>query len=157
MTTNFTRKALTNLRRVIEAVPDHLLHMETVMAKRDCGTVYCAGGWAALDPWFIKHGFVESVSNFDTPSGQAPITARYSSLDGKLVSMGLQFTNAADFFQIPYRDACALFGGDVIARSSNEHPVSKREVLDNIDRMLQGESPLRYRAWAHYEERGPHA
>ena len=48
------KAALRQLRRVVKAVPDDLLHMHSITSAALCGTAHCAIGWAAIDPWFIK-------------------------------------------------------------------------------------------------------
>lgn len=104
---------LTQLRRVVEAAPEHLLDMGSFKLTKDCGTAYCAAGWAAIDPWFVKQGL-----------------DLFAEVDG-----GDPFYHLADFFNLDTEDANNLFGAD-LARNDN---VSKEEVLANIDRLIAGQ------------------
>jgi len=41
---------LRRLREVIAEVPDDRLHMRRLVEVSECGTAFCAAGWAAIDP-----------------------------------------------------------------------------------------------------------
>jgi hypothetical protein len=48
-------ECLRQLRRVVEAAPEDRFDMGTLCDRGRCGTVHCAAGWAAVDPWFREH------------------------------------------------------------------------------------------------------
>jgi hypothetical protein len=47
---------ITHLITVLERVSERRFNIETWRNSKACGTVCCAGGWAALDPVFNKQG-----------------------------------------------------------------------------------------------------
>lgn len=58
-------EALRQVVRVLENLPEEKFNMNYVMRiasdeeiNLGCGTVGCAIGWAAEDPWFTQRGFV---------------------------------------------------------------------------------------------------
>jgi hypothetical protein len=48
-------ECLRQLRRVVEAAPEGRFDMSTLCDRGPCGTVHCAAGWAAVDPWFREN------------------------------------------------------------------------------------------------------
>lgn len=58
-----------NLLRVLRALTPHErkkhFDMGTWGAKTQCGTVACAAGWAGMDPWFKRRGFVMLPDTWD--------------------------------------------------------------------------------------------
>lgn len=49
-------EALRQLARVLAAVNPDQFDMTEWSSERDCGTIACAAGWAAHDPWFNARG-----------------------------------------------------------------------------------------------------
>jgi hypothetical protein len=115
---------LRQLRRVVEAVPDHLLHMRRFTEESPCGTAHCALGWAVVDPWFRSQGITSEVH-----------------LDG-----AYPFAEAARFFDLTELDTTNLFGGTLDLHEVDPHAVTKAEVLWNIDRLLACLPTRPYRA-----------
>ena len=127
--------ALRELKRVIENVPEDLLHMRWWQSRAECGTVRCAGGWAAVDPWFNKRGLTANDSGAPRFRGEI--------CDGAL----------RPFFRLTVkatRDLFALYHPHPIALEG--HAVSKRQVLNQIDRILAGQPTKPYRI---YKRRAP--
>lgn len=123
--------ALKELRRVIKAVDADKLHMaKFVDYDAECGTAYCAAGWACKDEWFRAHGLL-----FDEEI-DAPKMGGYPG----------GFKSLAWFFELNEEDCSRLFGGNLICGGMNPHQVSKKEVLDNINRLLNGEGAVEYKA-----------
>lgn len=60
------REALEQLRRVLLNVPLEKFDMGTFgdFDTKGCCTAACAAGWAGLDPWFQKRGFVSDNLSF---------------------------------------------------------------------------------------------
>lgn len=59
------REALTQLVRVLEAVPSDRFDMRTWTApwrSGECGFAGCAAGWAGQDKWFNDQGFTCGVN-----------------------------------------------------------------------------------------------
>lgn len=122
---------LQQLRRVVEAAPDDRLHMRAWSERAECGTAYCAAGWAALDPWFQEN---------------TPILGVFEITETKMVeSLGNSSIDLADLFGITSRDASALFATYSLC-GIGPHAISKAEVLANIDRLIAGDSAKRYAA-----------
>ena len=122
-------EALKQLRRVAEEAPDDLLHMRAVVEVAECGTARCLLGWAIVDPWFREHSPLKEVdANYE-----------WKGFPGGSVSDMRWFLN------ISARDARYLFA-DGIDPSSDPHGITKKEVLDNIDRLIAGEDAERYDA-----------
>jgi hypothetical protein len=123
-------QALTELRRVIAAVPDQLLIMDAIRTDVPCGTAYCALGWAAADAWFRTHTRIAAH-------------LRYSEIQQSVVietQAALQEL-ATTTFNLSITDAIRMF--DLTATASQN--TTKQEVLDNIDRLLQGKHAKPYR------------
>jgi hypothetical protein len=142
MRPNLNYEALMNLRRVVEQAPDDRLHMNTfVNPFAKCGTAYCAVGWAAVDPWFQQYTKLpEYLYISDKETGDLTC----NSYDDPA-----QFL--ADIFGITKEDADNVFmlkGGWL-----RDHDVAKHEVLDNIDRLIGGESAYPYAALVEAERR----
>lgn len=131
-------EALRQLRRVVEAAPDDLLHMRAIVELAKCGTARCALGWAIIDPWFQQNTAINELipANFrgqaisDLPDHQGGHNT-WKSLSG-IFGIGLDNTDN-------------LFAGDIF-QDTNEHAVSKAEVLWNIDELLAERDALPYRA-----------
>ena len=117
-------KAITRLREVIKAVDEDRLHMTTWSEKAECGTAYCAAGWARLDPQLQQTTTINQIFAI--------------SADGLVYSTcNDPFRALAEAFDISKTDSENLFGGE-LHWDLPPHCVSKREVLDNIDRILAG-------------------
>ena len=110
-------KALKELHRVIKNAPEHLLHMHSFTHTAPCGTAHCAAGFAAIDKWFVDNG---------------------------LDFWGLSFDSLKQFFGLSAKQTNILFGGD-LQEQDGDHAVTKKEVLDNITRLLNGKQPLKYK------------
>ncbi len=50
------RERLKRLAEILDAVPPAQFDLGFWYTKTDCGTIACAGGWAALDPGFQADG-----------------------------------------------------------------------------------------------------
>lgn len=123
---------LKQLRRVVEAAPEDRLHMRTFCEQAECGTAYCAAGWAAIDPWFRENTEIEGVFEYAD--------------DGHLFTgFGVWdvFDPLADIFGISRLAAGCLFGYGMSV-TDEPHAVTKAEVLANIDRLLRGLPAERY-------------
>jgi hypothetical protein len=124
---------LRQLLRVVEAAPDERFNMIDFSLDVECGTAYCAAGWAALDPWFREN----------TPIGEV---LRVLETDGGPVlvqEIFLVFPALADIFGLDQDNADALFGaslalGDVVEKSA---------VVENIRSLLNGGE-----AWPYKED-----
>jgi hypothetical protein len=121
---------LKQLRRVIEEAPEDRLHMRAYSEVAECGTAYCAAGWAAVDSWFQKNTEINETLEV-TEEGRIIVADIVADGDRD------EFENFADIFGIHPDDSEALFGADP-ARDIGPHAVSKAQVLDNIDRLLKG-------------------
>lgn len=123
-------QALTELRRVVKAAPKHLFHMRSITEEAPCGTAHCAIGWAAVDPWFQanKPGMCDDILGKSDKEEFVPFT-----------------TPATKAFGLTLDQATKLFGGDLMF-GGDRHPVSKAEVLWNIDQLLAGKEPRSYAA-----------
>lgn len=62
-------EALKQLKRVVKAAPAERLHMRAVMEKAECGTAYCAAGWAAQDKWFEDNTEITNAVILGTING----------------------------------------------------------------------------------------
>lgn len=51
------RENLLELRRTVEAWPEHLFDLETVTRPAPCGTLYCAAGLVGTAPYFMEMGY----------------------------------------------------------------------------------------------------
>ena len=122
-------ESLRQLRRVVEAAPVQLFHMDAFTHKTSCGTAHCAAGWAAIDPWFKERGL--RVTRYGD--------IQY--LDFRPSRYCYPFRPLELFFTLNKLDTSRLFGGGL---HRGEY-VPKEKILKNIDCMLSGEKPLRYR------------
>lgn len=127
---------LRQLRRVINEAPEHLLHMRAVVEEAACGTARCAFGWAIIDDWFINNTDINEICKSDWNCPYFPVSIRCSTINLEL----------AELFGISEKDAVNLFATEApVVVSRNAHDISKQEVLDNIDRLLRGESTVPYK------------
>lgn len=118
---------LKRLRTIIEAAPQHLLHMNTIKEDAGCGTAYCALGWAAMDKGFRRAGLVIR-KNGDWYRHQYDVHIT----SGEPIH---------DFFGITEEEANNLFALGAMAYD-DPHRIKKRSVLSRIDRLLAGK-PIR--------------
>jgi hypothetical protein len=126
-------EALRQLRRVVEAAPDKLFRMRSVVEPTPCGTARCALGWCLVDPWFLAN----------TPLGRfADWKSRYMRDDE---GRGGPADVLYETFGLDRGDAGVLFGVTLTA-SFSAGAVAKAEVLANIDRVLAGERAVPYAA-----------
>jgi hypothetical protein len=121
--------ALRQLRRVVENAPDDLLHMRNYREMSSCGTARCAAGWAAVDPWFNSHGLQAATD------GSPVIFGEWRGGISLLKFFRLSETQMRHLFMIDQDDE--LY--------EDPHSVSKRQVLNQIDRILRGEPTKPYR------------
>jgi hypothetical protein len=127
-------EALHQLRRVVSAAPEELFHMRACVERAACGTARCAFGWCIVDPWFREN----------TEVGQIPIDF---GVDKEQV--GFRFpkgTKPHSVFDLDITEASVLFACSNIFHINDigEHEITRKEVLDNIDRLLRGEEPEEY-------------
>lgn len=117
---------LTNLARVVAAAPAHRFHMRKFMEETECGTAYCAAGWASHDLWFKQQGF--------------PFPSMV--LDDCILH---PTESLAEFFSISETDADALFALNA-GTHIGPHAITKEDVLGNIQALLAGEDAEEYAA-----------
>ena len=122
-------ESLQQLRRVVEAAPIPLFHMDALTQERPCGTAHCAAAWAAIDPWFKERGL--RINQFGDICYLDFQPDHY---------FGNPFRALELFFTLSYVEAQILFGGDL----EPGHYVPKEDVLKNIDRTLSGGKMLKY-------------
>lgn len=120
-TTTVNVEALLQLKRVIRDAPDGLWDMRCIGSARGCGTVHCAWGWAACDPWFRLHKI-----NF-----RACPTSRVT-----LSTFGISEHQASQLFAMSY--------SSYTYNALHYYRIPKQEVLDNIDRLIAGQSMVKY-------------
>ena len=128
------KEALRQLRRVVAKAPKHSLHMNRVVDQSDCGTARCAIGWAAVDKWFQEN---TKLNELIDPG------VTYQTNIGDIA-------NIAGIFDISVDNATKLFGGGLSPYGNGPHDVSKKEVLWNIDRLLEGKPARSYEAVAEF-------
>lgn len=112
------REALIQLRRVVQDAPDERFDMRYFERDTECGTVHCAAGWAAVDPWFQENCPIPSI-------GKA---GRWCAI--------------SETFGLSIYQSSILFSVDMLGEAYPD--VSKRAVIANIDRLLAGENPIPY-------------
>jgi hypothetical protein len=115
---------LLQLKRVVENAPEHRFHMTAFIEAAECGTAYCAAGFAAIDPWFQEN----------TTIGEAFKLGKNEQFEIE----GDPFDKLQDIFELDKHDTLNLFGAN-ISSSAGVHDVTKEMVLDNIDRAINGE------------------
>lgn len=115
-------RRLTLLREIIVTVEEDKLHMKTFVHHAQCGTAYCAAGWAAQHPYFKRiHMTLSNLCRSPNPFGILERT-----------------------FCLSREDTVALFAGN-LEINDPDHCASKQEVIDNIDRLLRGEPAVPYK------------
>lgn len=139
-------EALKQLRRVVLAAREAQFDMALFGKRTTCGTVCCAAGWAALDPWFLVNTEIGKVLPIK------PATAATGGLFENHQLFDVDFSSCtpidglAGVFGIGQEDACALFNGETV------DGVTKQEVIDNIDRLLAGSHAEPYPEDRDFEE-----
>ena len=120
---------LTHLKLVVWNAPwlffDMKVFRETRCILFFCGTVHCAGGWAAEDPEFKRQGLRWTGSGKRIVCDEAPKTSS-------------NFDALAAFFGLSDHQSGILFG------RSGSRTVRKWEVVNNIDRLLEGKRLISY-------------
>lgn len=114
---------LQQLKRVVRDRPDDQFDMVFLAKKTDCGTVACAIGSAAMDPWFLQNTPISSaLSVAILPDGEVKMVISHD-MDDIL----------AELFDLCEEDIDNLF-------YTNTTPgnVTKDMVLENIDRLIAG-------------------
>ena len=129
---------LEQLKRVVRDAPGDRFDMRYFGTKTACGTVCCAAGWAALDPWFLANTEIAKV----LPK------MIYDPLDGRwweendVFQLGGpehgSFQRLGEVFDLTDDDTDALFNGETRAG------VTKEDVIENIDRIVGGVGALEY-------------
>ena len=117
---------LLQLRRVVLAAPESRFDMNHFR----CGAAMCAAGWAASDPWFTERGL-----HLAGEGDAVAIRFAEDSFDS--------FSALEVFFLLSAQDTERLFAAEAI---SGTGPITKEEVIENIDRILAGEPARTYRA-----------
>lgn len=126
-------EAMIELRRVAEAIPPEQFDMG--IWESDCGTEACLAGWATRDPYFTERGLTMHV---DMGKSYGPHKAPEFGDE-----MGFSALRA--FFEIGYEVADHLF--DVVGyqnRTGEHGSVSKADVLEHIDQVLEGRIEFEY-------------
>ena len=123
------QERLRELRRVVEAIPEHLLYMPRFEEELPCGTVHCAAGWAAHDPYFMQLGmrFSNGIISRTPESGGKP---------GELTEVTLM-----SIFDLVYAEVVNLFA---YSTDHLAYRIKKMHVLANIDMVLNGKPPVAY-------------
>jgi hypothetical protein len=126
-------ECLRQLRRVVEAAPEDRFDMRRFSTPTDCGTAYCAAGWAAIDPWFREH----------TELGRAFRVGVGGMLgwDDDLAEV------LGEVFGLTDGETNRLFGMFV----GESCGVTRRLVLASIDRLLAGKAARSYADLIHAE------
>ena len=117
---------LLQLRRVVLAAPESRFDMNHFR----CGTAMCAAGWAASDPWFTERGL-----HLAGEGDAAEVRFGENTFD--------PFSALEAFFLLSTQDTERLFAGDAL---NGTGPITKEEVIENIDLILAGEPARVYRA-----------
>lgn len=125
------KKRLKQLRRVVAAAPDDRLHMARWCETADCGTAYCAAGWAAVDPWFRENTEIGTIFGVRDDGTIYPNSLVWRPLSA-----------LARLFAISIHASCHLFGN--VPCSADPHAVTKAMVLANIDLILAGKPAQHY-------------
>jgi len=116
-----TVERLEQVIRVLEELPkEKKLDMGQWMT---CGTIGCAIGWAASDPWFTRRG-LKLVEDWEDQKGKmtyVPVFRDEEDLDA-----------VGAFFGLEWEDATALFGD--IANGTK----TRCQVIHNIKRFIKG-------------------
>lgn len=120
MKSHSREKLIDEAIRVLEAVPEDLLHMRAFTESSRCGTAHCLAGWLAVDPWFRENTAIGKI--FDSEGH--PVKSVWSS-------------DLSPILKISIGDAETLFAL-TISRLSSAHAVSKKAVMDNLLRLRQG-------------------
>lgn len=134
---------LLRLREVIAEVPDDRLHMRILVEDSECGTAFCAAGWAAIDPVLgprIRQELHVQLRGWlpeDEPA--APLTESDLHSEG-FVCIQLALTSVLGLSAV---DSDRLFASGIF-RYADRHAVTKAEVLWNIDRLIMGKHARRY-------------
>lgn len=128
-------EALTQLRRVVEAAPEELFHMRSVVEKSSCGTARCAFGWALIDPWFAQNTNI------------AKCVEPHSHYMNSFYIISYAAAELFDILQINVDRLLAINADNTM----DPHAISCQEVIDNIDRLLAGHPAESYRAMRYIE------
>lgn len=118
---------LEQLKRVVRDTPDERFDMRTLGRRAACGTVACALGSAALDPWFLANTDIGRALRL-TPVGVSYVFDFGGDLDERV----------AGIFDIPEDDVARLF----IENTSRF--VTKDMVIANIDLVIAGKPARPY-------------
>ncbi len=124
---------LKQLRRVCKAIKPEGLDMRFF----SCGTTHCLYGWAYLDSWFRAN---TNIVDMLDRKGEVVDHNVCGNMNGFL-------SRAAAIFDITPTDAQYLFGIGLSPASVGKEAISKSEVLENIDRLIRGESAEPYNAY----------
>lgn len=127
------RERMLQLRRVCIDAPSERFNMNFFTTP--CGTAHCLFGWAWVDPWFRKNTTIASILE---KNGKFFYRCRTFEENQEVL---------ASLFGLGVQDARYLFALGMAALLY-ERPISKQEVLWNIDRILNGEPALPYHAYA---------
>jgi hypothetical protein len=130
-------ECLRQLRRVVEAAPEGRFDMSIFSEEDRCGAVYCAAGWAAVDPWFRANTRLGSTFHRER--------------NGHLIWEATPLPVLMEVFDLDRISARNLFGLDLHAGDV----VTKRAVLRNIDRAIAGNPAQPYRITITAESRRP--
>lgn len=136
------KKNLRRLRDVIAAVPDDLLHMRRLIETADCGTAFCAAGWAATDPILGPQ-----IARFPAIKYITHLKVGATLTTWDLQFVGFQAVKEAlcAILDLDRKDGDRLFASH-ISMNAEAHAVTKAEVLWNIDQLLEDKPARRYRA-----------
>jgi hypothetical protein len=140
---------LKQLRRVVEQAPEHRFHMNHWCdTNAGCGTAYCAAGWAALDPWFRENTEIEQIFKLEHlgPDPEIKGLELFDVRSRDWPYIGRTFGRLADMFDIEDEESERLFGQGLEADDSHNHVVTKAEVLERIDGLIEGQEIEPYEA-----------
>jgi hypothetical protein len=140
MLTTVNIEALKQLRRVVIAAPDDRFDMSAYGKRTKCGTVCCAAGWAALDPWFQANTTIGQV----LPVDARPESEREEFGSDQLFDFS-QFLNGGGH---PADGLSQVFGLSLIQADClflpDKSKVVKSQVIANIDAIIGGGNPKPY-------------
>jgi hypothetical protein len=131
--------ALKHLRRVVENAPEELFHMRSIVEQAECGTARCALGWCLVDPWFQQNTRLGEVATWDQAYAPLPPDAEAQSYAPAVVRAKF----AGDIFGISPNQAGTLFAFE-IRSGADPHPISREQVIKNIDRLIKGRPAVAY-------------
>jgi hypothetical protein len=123
-------ECLEQLKRVVRERPDELFDMSIFGRKTSCGTVCCAAGSAALDPWFLANTGIALALPVTKLDSESFVFNFPFGMDDRLADV---FGISKDYMRLLFYEG-----------TTTSRPVTKEMVIANIDRILAGGGPVPY-------------